>query len=97
MSKKRREFTAEFKAKICIEVLKEEETVSEIASKYNIHPNQLHNWKNEFLANIHNVFKSKKDKKKEEGPTKDDLLKKIGEIEMENDWIKKKLKSVGML
>lgn len=54
--KKRRTFTPEQKAKIVIEVLSENQTLTEIAAKYEIHPNQLTRWKTEFLKNAGRVF-----------------------------------------
>ena len=53
---KRRHFTPEEKAKIVIEVLREEKTLNEIAAEYEIHPNQLRRWKAEFISNAGRVF-----------------------------------------
>jgi len=53
---KRRHFTPEEKAKIVIEVLREEKTLNEIAAEYEIHPNQLSRWKAEFLNNAARAF-----------------------------------------
>ena len=47
--KSRRKFTAEFKAKVAIEALKERESITEIAKRYDLHPKQITNWKREFL------------------------------------------------
>ena len=54
MSKKRRNFTAEFKTKVVLEVLSGEKTLSEIASKYEILPKSIQTWKNQFLSNARN-------------------------------------------
>jgi len=51
MSKKRRNFTAEFKAKVVLELLEGDKTVNEIASKYNLLPKSLQQWKKQFLEN----------------------------------------------
>ncbi|MHB1395008.1 MAG: transposase [Clostridia bacterium] len=57
---RKRTFSAEFKAKIVLEVLKGEKEISVIASENEIAPNQIRNWKNEFLANAANAFDNKK-------------------------------------
>jgi len=56
--KNRRKFIAEFKAKVVLEALKERNTVEELAKKYELHPNQIHSWKKEFLNNASLVFSS---------------------------------------
>ena len=52
MSKKRKVYSAEFKSKLVLEVLEAEQTLNEIASKYEILPNNLKNWKKQFLENM---------------------------------------------
>ena len=61
---KRRYFTSEEKAKIVIEVLREERTLNEIAAEYEIHPNQLSRWKAEFMSNAGRVFSKGTDEAK---------------------------------
>ena len=60
---KRREFTAEYKARIVLEVLREEKTMSEIASREGVNVRQLGNWKSEFVANAARAFSLSKDEK----------------------------------
>ncbi len=68
--KSRRKFSDDFKAKVVLEALKEQNTVEELARKYEIHPNQIHHWKKEFLNNAASVFSSGErqveDKKRQE-------------------------------
>jgi transposase-like protein len=59
--KKRRNFTPEQKAKIIIEVLREEKTLNEIAADHEIHPNQLSRWKAEFISNAGRAFNKETD------------------------------------
>ena len=95
--RKRREFSPEFKAKVCIEVLKEEKSLGEIASAYEIHPNVLRKWKKEFLERSSQIFATEKQKKDKEEPSVEELYQQIGQLKVENEWIKKKLKPLGLL
>jgi transposase-like protein len=97
MSRKRRNFSASFKAKVAIEAVKERETLTELSKKYELHPNQISNWKKEFLENSSSVFESKKKEDSEIITDVDKLYSKIGRLEMENDFIKKNLKKLGAL
>jgi transposase len=91
---KRRRFTAEQKAKIVMEVLREEKTLSEIAAEHEVHPNQLSRWKAEFISNAPRAFSKETDEiekvKQSYEKEKDELLKQIGQLSYENAWLKKK-------
>lgn len=92
---RKRTFTAEFKSKIVIELLKGEKELSQLASEHEIAPNQLRNWKSEFLENAANAFDNKKDEKLKESlktseVEKDELYKKVGQLTTQVDWLKKK-------
>lgn len=90
----RRKFSADFKAKVVIEALRERNTIEEIAKKYELHPNQITTWKKEFLANAAAAFENgvKDDSlKKDRDDEIEKLYAKIGRIEIENDFLKKKL------
>ena len=64
MKKSRRKFTSVFKTKVVLELLKERNTLSEIAQKYEIHPTIISKWKTEFLEKASIVFKNRKRKNK---------------------------------
>lgn len=91
--KTRRKFSAEFKTKVVLEALKERFTLSQIADKYEVHPNQINQWKKQFIENADTVFQSSSKTKKQE-PEKDKqrLYSKIGQLQVENDFLKKTLK-----
>lgn len=89
MSRKRRNFSSSFKAKVAIEAIKERETLSEISKKYDLHPNQISNWKKEFLENSSSIFETTKKEDTETVEDVDKLYAKIGRLEVENDFIKK--------
>ena len=100
MSRKRTTYSAGFKAKLVLEVLEGEQTVNEIASKYEIVPKNLVNWKKQFLENMSLAFdKSAVVKEyKEEIITlqkdKDELAKKVGNLTIEKDFLEGKLVSL---
>lgn len=92
MKKERRKFTASFKAKVALESIKEVSTIQEIASKYQIHPTQIAAWKREFLEKAELVFsKDLPAAKEEENPKEKELYSKIGELQVQVDFLKKVL------
>jgi len=92
MSKKRRTFSNDLKFTIVLEAIKGQRQISEIASEYNVHPNQITTWKKQFISNGANVFGVKSDEtSKELQNTQEELFKKIGQQQYEIDWLKKNL------
>ncbi|QHT65353.1 transposase [Rhodocytophaga rosea] len=96
MKKTRRKFTAAFKAKVALEALKERETLAALSARFEVHANQISLWKQEFLTNSELVFSSTEGKEKEEQVNLDALYAKIGQLEMERDFLKKSLKKTGL-
>lgn len=97
MSRKRRNFNAKFKSDLVIELLKREKDFNTLATENNIQPNLLRNWKREFLNNASAVFDDKreenlKEKLVEERKEKAEYAKKVGQLTMQVDWLKKNLK-----
>ena len=91
---KRRKHSANFKAKVALEAAKNENTLNQIASKYQLHPAQVSQWKGELLDGIETIFESPtKFKNSEQQKEKEiaQLHQKIGQLTIENDWLKKKL------
>jgi transposase-like protein len=87
----RKRYEPAFKAKVVLEVLKEEETLTEIASRYEVHPNQITRWKKGFLEKAPEIFKKKSSKEAEKALKKEDeLYRQIGQLKVELDWLKKK-------
>lgn len=88
----RRKFTSEFKFKIVLEALSERYSLQELGRKYEVHPNQITNWKTQFLKNGQGVFdRPVKDAKSESEEKEAQLLKTIGQLKVENDFLKKAL------
>jgi putative transposase len=96
---KRNQYTAEFKTKIVIEVLREEATVNEIAAREGISPVLISRWKSEFLENAATIFKksgtSATEKELEaEREHVARLERKVGQLTYEVDWLKKKSEQI---
>ena len=89
MKKTRRKFSASFKTKIVLEALKERYTLSELAQKHDLHPNQIAAWKREFLAQAESVFDQPDKRSREEEKVQEELYKQIGKMKVEIDWLKK--------
>ena len=81
----RRNHSAAFKAKVALEALKGEQTVTELAQRFEVHPNLVVEWKKQLLDRASEVFG--RDKKPEEGPNMKELHAKIGQLTMENDFL----------
>lgn len=93
MKTTRRKFTSAFKTKVVLEALKERKTISELAEQFELHPNQISSWKKEFLENAEKAFgdDNSHEELKASEKEKDDLYKQIGRLNMENEWLKKKV------
>ena len=92
----RQKFEAGFKAKVALESYRGEKTLNELSSEYGVYPNQISKWKQELLAGVVGIFSGKKDNnKKEQEELSEKLYKNIGELKVENDWLKKKLNQLG--
>ena len=102
MSRKRKTFTADFKAKCVLELLEGDKTLNEIASKYDILPKSLQQWKKQFLENASLAFdksavvKEYKEEIEQLSKEKDKIAKKLGEVIVERDWLEGKLRSLDL-
>jgi transposase-like protein len=87
----RKSFNAEFRAKVALEAIKEEKTIAELSSKYDIHRTQITNWRKRVLVGVRENFKGKQEKvNKENEKLVDALYRQIGQLKVENEWLKKK-------
>lgn len=86
----RRKHTSKFKFKVVLEALSERSTIQELGRKYEIHPAQITTWKSQFLKNGEGVFdRPVKDAKTEAQEKEEQLLRTIGQLKVENDFLKK--------
>ena len=99
MSRSRRNFSAEFKSNLVLQLLKGEKELNVLAVENDIQPNLLRNWKKEFLANASLAFDNKREdnlreKLAEERKEKAEYAKKVSQLTMQVDWLKKNLKKL---
>jgi transposase len=94
---KRKQHSPDFKAKVALEAVKGEETVSELASRFGVHPTMIHQWKRALLEGASGVFERSGRRKPEidEDQVKE-LHAKIGELAVANDFLSRKLKPWGV-
>lgn len=95
MKTSRRKFSGEFKAQVAIEALKERESLAELSKKFEVHPNMISKWKQEFLERAGEIFETKSPDKQAQVDI-EKLYSKIGQLEMENDFLKKVSKKLGL-
>jgi len=91
MGTKRKQHSAEFKFKVALEAAKEQKTLSQLGSEYELHPTQISEWKRQLLQSSNHVFG--KDASKLEGEQSKieiELYEQIGRLKMENEWLNKK-------
>jgi len=81
----RRNHGAVFKAKVALEAIKGDQTLIELAERFEVHPNQITKWKKQLLQRAEEVFA--KERKTEEGPSIKEFQSKIGQLAMENDFL----------
>lgn len=91
---KHNQYSSEFKMKIALEAIENKEGVSAIAGKYQIHHRQVIDWKKRLLSNAELIFERRAREEEQANKREEELLKKVGQLSMENDWLKKKLKEL---
>ena len=92
MGSKRRRYSAALKAKVALAAIRGDKTLSQLASQYGVHANQISKWKAQLLAEAPGLFehgnsRSRQDAKEDEAR----LYEQIGRLKMEIDWLKKKM------
>jgi transposase len=86
----RQSYSKEFKARVALDALKGQKTVSEIASEYSIHPNQVSQWKKKALEGMSDSFaRGKSNEVEDMERERDRLYRKVGQLQVEVDWLKK--------
>ena len=97
MAGKRRRFTAEFKARVVRAALREDKTLAALASQFDVHPNQITEWKRQALEALPELFGRRKaaDAKAAEAHEAR-LYEQVGKLQVELEWMKKKARQLGI-
>jgi transposase len=92
MKEHRRKHSPAFKAKVALEALKGEETVAQLASRFDVHPNQIHKWRKELTDGAMGIFSNgHKQKKTDNQQLVAQLYQQIGQLKVERDFLENTL------
>ena len=91
MSNKRQQYKPASKAKVALEAIKGEKTISELAAQYQVHPTMINAWKKALLQGAAGVFEKGKKQAVKGGPSEEELFREIGKLKMERDFLAKGL------
>ena len=96
MSVKRRRHSAVYKFKVALEAAKGDQTLSQLAEQFQLHPGQISEWKRQLLDDGASVFQnSRSQKQREQAAQEAELYEQIGRLKMELEWLKKKFTPLG--
>jgi transposase-like protein len=91
MSTQRKQYSAEFKARVALEALKGLKTVNELASMYGVHPTQIAHWKHHLQKEMPDIFSARRAKREHDHEAfQAQFYQQIGQLKVELDWVKKK-------
>jgi transposase-like protein len=97
MTQKRRRFSAEFKARVVRSALREDKTLAQLASEFDVHPNQITEWKRQVIESLPEVFGRKRKRQQQDNQQLiDRLYQQIGELQVDVNWMKKKSRELGL-
>jgi len=97
MAKKRRRFSAEFKARVVRAALREDKTLASLASEFDVHANQITEWKRQVLESLPDVFSRRKAANAKDSEAHESrLYEQVGKLQVELEWLKKKARQLGI-
>jgi len=91
MSKKRKRYSPEFKAKVALAALKDEMTTAELAARFGVHPTMIAAWKRSLLEGAADIFDKGQKSRKQSEEQIDELYRQIGKLQVERDFLSRKL------
>ncbi|MFA6100897.1 MAG: transposase [Victivallaceae bacterium] len=86
----KKNYDSKFKSRVALEAIQGMRSIAEIASEHNIHPNLVGQWKRKLLLDSADIFATKAERQQENKYSEDELMCKIGQLEVENDFLRKK-------
>lgn len=87
----RKSFSPDFMAKVALAAIKGDMSTAELSSRYEVHRSQINNWRKRALEELREIFRGKRDKSlKDNEKLVNELYRQIGQLKVENDWLKKK-------
>ncbi len=91
----RKTYDAAFKAKVALEAVKGEKTITQIASEFGVHPNQIRQWRDHLLGVLPEMFSRRRpQEEKSRDDLESELYRQIGQLKVELEWLKKKSQSL---
>jgi len=91
MKNQRRNHSAQFRAKVALAAAKADKTIAELASQYEVHPNQITKWKKQLLESLPEIFsRRRRNEQQDQQALTAQLYQQIGQLKVELDWLKKK-------
>lgn len=90
MSKKRKQYSSEFKAKVALAAIRGDETIPQLAARHGLHPTQINTWKKQVTEQACELF-TRGNSSKKENPAVDELHRVIGQLTVERDFLDRKL------
>jgi transposase-like protein len=99
MSRKRKQYSPQFKAKVAIDAIRGQKTTAELASQYDIHPTMINNWKRDLLDKASELFDNGKTTSQAQAETQaqiDELYRQIGQLTVERDFLAKRSAQLGL-
>jgi transposase len=99
MVNKRKQYNAQFKAKVALEAIRGEQTVAQLAAQYNLHPTVINNWKRQLLEGASDVFESEKQQNQPDSNSQnqiDELYRQIGQLKVERDFLANRSAKLGL-
>ena len=91
MKGKRRNHTAAFKARVALAAIKADKTLAELAGEFEVHPNQIRQWKQQLLDSLPDVYSQRRSRQQDDQEAlRAELYRQIGQLKVELDWLKKK-------
>jgi transposase-like protein len=91
MGKKRNQYSPQFKAKVALAAIRNEETVAELANRFSVHPTMISQWKRALLEGAADVFDKGHKSRKQTETAVEELYRQIGQLKVERDFLSKKL------